>query len=82
MGVSYLSASAVSTVISVIGLQWWMYLGLSKIKLDGLIGEEGVHQGNATYVLELLLGSYVTVALLLNFALNGFILLILSLKVC
>ncbi|KAJ8632185.1 hypothetical protein MRB53_025521 [Persea americana] len=80
MGVSYLSASAVSTVISVIGLQWWMYLGLSKIKLDGLIGEEGVHQGNATHVLELLLGSYVTVALLLNFALNGFILLILSLK--
>lgn len=81
MGVNYLYSSAVCTVISVIGLQWWTHSALSKIKSDGLIGEEGVHPGNATHVLELLLDSYVTVALLLNFALNVFILLILSLKV-
>ena len=68
MGVSYLTASAISSVNGVIGLQWWTYSALSNIKLDGLIGEEGVHEGNATHVLELLLGSYVIVAaLLLNF---------------
>ncbi|XP_058086719.1 E3 ubiquitin protein ligase RIN2 isoform X2 [Magnolia sinica] len=80
MGVNYLSASAVCTVISLLGLQWWTDSALDKIRSDGLISEDSIHSENATRVVELLLGSQVTVALVANFALNVFILLILCLK--
>eukprot|EP00262_Sarcandra_glabra_P020017 TRINITY_DN783_c0_g1_i1.p1 TRINITY_DN783_c0_g1~~TRINITY_DN783_c0_g1_i1.p1 ORF type:complete len:589 (+),score=56.43 TRINITY_DN783_c0_g1_i1:506-2272(+) len=80
MGVSYLSVSAVCTVLSLGGLQWWVASSLDKIKSDGLIGEGGIHSGNAGRALELLLGSYVTIALLGNFVLNVFILVVLCLK--
>ncbi|KAL6004967.1 hypothetical protein ACLOJK_005526 [Asimina triloba] len=80
MGVNYLAASAVCTVASLLGLQWWTDSALEKIKSDGLITDGNFHSGNANGVVELLLGSQVTVALVANFALNAFILIILSLK--
>ncbi|XP_057476686.1 E3 ubiquitin protein ligase RIN2-like [Actinidia eriantha] len=80
MGVSYLSISAVCTLLSYIGLQYWIQLSLQKLTSDGLIGEDSIEPGNAHHVLQLLLGSQATIALLANFALNVFILLILGLK--
>ncbi|GFZ15199.1 RPM1 interacting protein 2 [Actinidia rufa] len=82
MGVSYLSISAVCTLLSYIGLQYWIQLSLQKLTSDGLIGEDSIEPGNAHHVLQLLLGSQATIALLANFALNVFILLILGLKLC
>ena len=81
MGVGYLSISAVYTVLSFVGLQYWTKLSYVKLKSDGLMGENLLHPGVANRVLELLLSSYTTVALVVNFVLNIFILIILSLKV-
>ena len=81
MGVSYLSISAVCTLLSFVGLQYWTELSLKKRTSDGLIVEESIEPGNAHHVLQLLLGSQATIALFANFALNVFILLILGLKV-
>ncbi|XP_077236188.1 E3 ubiquitin protein ligase RIN2-like isoform X2 [Tasmannia lanceolata] len=80
MGVSYLSMSALCTVTSLIGLQWWMGSALSVIKSNELLGENENHLENSTQVLEQFLGSHVTLALLATFVLNVFILVILSLK--
>ncbi|KAL7614386.1 hypothetical protein Lser_V15G09217 [Lactuca serriola] len=80
MGVGYLSISAVCTVLSFIGLQYWTEVSYVKLKSDGLMGENLLHPGVANRVLELLLSSYTTVALVVNFVLNIFILIILSLK--
>uniref|UniRef100_A0A5B6YUK8 RING-type E3 ubiquitin transferase n=1 Tax=Davidia involucrata TaxID=16924 RepID=A0A5B6YUK8_DAVIN len=80
MGVNYLSISATCTVLSFIAFQCWTELSLEKLISDGLIGEISIHSGSAGRALELLLGSYTTIALLVNFALNIFILLILCLK--
>ncbi|XP_077235447.1 E3 ubiquitin protein ligase RIN2-like [Tasmannia lanceolata] len=80
MGVSYLSVSALCTVINFVGLQWWTGSVLSGIKSNELLGENGISSENANRVLELLLGSYVTIALLACFVLNVFILIILCLK--
>ncbi|KAI3720819.1 hypothetical protein L2E82_31814 [Cichorium intybus] len=80
MGVSYLSVSAVCTVLSFVGLQYWTELSYVKLKSDGLMGENLLHPGVANRVLELLLSSYTTIALVVNFVLNIFILIILSLK--
>lgn len=82
MGVSYLAISSVCTVLSFLGLQWWTEFSLDKLRTDGLIGENFIDLENANHALELFLGSYATVALLANFALNVYILLILCLKVC
>ncbi|XP_021285611.1 E3 ubiquitin protein ligase RIN2 isoform X2 [Herrania umbratica] len=80
MGVSYLAISAVSTALSFVGLQLWTEFSLDKLQTDGLISENIIHTENVNHALELLLGSYATVALLAIFVLNVFILLILSLK--
>ncbi|KAI7750863.1 hypothetical protein M8C21_025269 [Ambrosia artemisiifolia] len=80
MGVGYLPVSAVCTVLSFIGLQYWSELSYVKLKSDGLMGEDLLHPGVANRVLELLLGSYTTFALVVNFVLNIFMLIILSLK--
>ncbi|XWS47662.1 hypothetical protein CRYUN_Cryun13aG0003500 [Craigia yunnanensis] len=80
MGVRYLAISAFSTALSFVGLQFWTEFSLDKLQTDGLISENFIHTENVNRVLELLLGSYATVALLANFVLNVFILLILSLK--
>ncbi|KAK8975405.1 hypothetical protein V6N11_057499 [Hibiscus sabdariffa] len=80
MAVSYLAISAVSTALSFIGLQVWAEFSLDKLQNDGLISENFIHTENVDRALELLLGSYTSLALLANFVLNVFILLILSLK--
>ncbi|KAJ4706225.1 E3 ubiquitin protein ligase RIN2 [Melia azedarach] len=80
MGASYLAISAASTILSFVGLQLWTEFSLDKLRTEGLIGENIIHLENANHTLELLLGSYATVALLANFVLNVFILLILCLK--
>lgn len=80
MGMGYLSISAVCTVLSFIGLQYWTELSFVKLKSDGLMGENLLDPGVASRVLELLLGSYTTIALVVNFVLNIFILILLSLK--
>ncbi|KAA8539802.1 hypothetical protein F0562_026494 [Nyssa sinensis] len=80
MGVNYLPISAVCTVLSFVALQCWTELSLEKLISDGLIGEISIQSGSAGRTLQLLLGSYTTITLLANFALNIFILLILCLK--
>ncbi|XP_010035025.2 E3 ubiquitin protein ligase RIN2 [Eucalyptus grandis] len=80
MGVQYLSISGVCTVLSFLGLQWWAQNLIEKFKLDGLIGESIVKSDNANHVLDLLLSSSTTVALLATFILSAFTLLVLSLK--
>ncbi|XVF54972.1 hypothetical protein PTKIN_Ptkin05aG0223400 [Pterospermum kingtungense] len=80
MGVSYLGISAVSTALSFVGLQLCTDLSLDKLQTNGLISQNFIHTENVDRVIELFLGSYSTVALLANFVLNAFILLILSLK--
>ncbi|XVF08458.1 hypothetical protein REPUB_Repub07fG0005100 [Reevesia pubescens] len=80
MAVNYLVISALSTALSFVGLQFWTEFSLDKLQTDGLISENFIHTENVNRALELLLGSYATVALLANFVLNVFILLILCLK--
>ncbi|XP_071705658.1 E3 ubiquitin protein ligase RIN2-like [Rutidosis leptorrhynchoides] len=80
MGVGYLSISAVCTVLSFICLQYCTDISYLKLKSDGLMGENFLHPGVASRVLELLLGSYTTFALVINFVLNIFILIVLFLK--
>ena len=73
--------AAFSTVASFVGLQWWVFSLVDGIKADGLIDGDDIHSENARRVLELVLGSNVTVALLVNFVLNVFALVVLCLKV-
>ncbi|KAL7253812.1 hypothetical protein ACSBR1_008202 [Camellia fascicularis] len=80
MGVSYLSISAVCTLLSFVGLQYWTDLSFQKLTSDGVIGEDSIEPGNARQALKLLLGSQATIALLANFVLNVFVLIILGLK--
>lgn len=56
-------------------------MSLDKLRSEGLIGENFISLENANHALELLLGSYATIALLANFVFNVFILLNLCLKV-
>ncbi|XP_021909415.1 E3 ubiquitin protein ligase RIN2-like [Carica papaya] len=80
MGVSYLAISATCTALSFVGLQIWTEFSLDKLKPNGLISEHFLNLENASRAVELLSGSYATVALLANFVLNAFTLLILCLK--
>ena len=80
MGIRYLSVSVASTALSFVGLQVWTELSLDRLRADGLIAKN-ISLGDSEHALELLLGSYFTIALLTNFVLNVYILLILSLKV-
>lgn len=81
MAVNYLYASAISTVISLVGLQWWTVSLLDGMKSDDLIDENEDGSRSVERVLALLLGSRVTIALLASFVLNVFVLVILCLKV-
>lgn len=80
MGASYLSLSAVCTLLSFVGLQCWTTVSLERLRSNGLIGDAILNTGDARHALDLLLGSYTTIALVANFVLNVFVLLILSLK--
>lgn len=81
MGVSYMSVSTVCTVLSFIGLQCWIGWSLDKVSSDGLIVESIINPLNASQALEAILDSYTTIALVANFVINTFVLLILCLKV-
>ncbi|XP_030488882.2 E3 ubiquitin protein ligase RIN2 [Cannabis sativa] len=80
MGSSYIAISALCTVLSFVSLHWWTESSLLSLKPDGLISDNNTSAGNTSHVVDLLLGSYTTVALLANFMLNVFVLLILLLK--
>lgn len=80
MAVNYLYISGVSTVFSFVGLQWWVFQLIDEIKSDGLISGDEINSDNARHVLELILRSNRTVVLSINFVLNVFVLVILSLK--
>ncbi|XP_020263730.1 E3 ubiquitin protein ligase RIN2-like isoform X1 [Asparagus officinalis] len=80
MAVNFLYLSAISTVVSFVGLQWWVFSLVDGIKADGLIDGGEISLKNVRRVLELVLGSNVTVALLVNSVVNLFAFLVLSLK--
>lgn len=80
MALSYIAISGLCTVLSFVGLQLWTESSLGKLKSEGLIPENFPSAGNVGHVVDLLLGSYTTVALLANFVLNVFVLLVLFLK--
>lgn len=71
MSLRYVAVSAVCLALSVAGLQWWVFSFLSR---------NGLGLGDAGRAVELLLGSNVTIALLVNLAVNAYILLVLCLK--
>ncbi|XP_010532247.1 PREDICTED: E3 ubiquitin protein ligase RIN2 [Tarenaya hassleriana] len=79
MGIKYLPLSVASAAVSFVGLQVWTELSLHRLRTDGLI-TQNISLGDSEHALELLLGSFTTIALLANFALNVYILLVLSLK--
>jgi hypothetical protein len=72
---------AAYTVISFCGVAWRISLALNKILLDGITVEEGIGSVQAGLILQLLLESSLTVALLTNLAINIFILIALFTKV-
>ncbi|KAB5564363.1 hypothetical protein DKX38_004417 [Salix brachista] len=78
MGVSYLAISAVCTVLSFSVLT---EVSLDILRSDGLTGENLTNLGNANRAVELLFESYATIALVVNFVFNVFLLLNLCLKV-
>ncbi|KAK9103124.1 hypothetical protein Sjap_020378 [Stephania japonica] len=80
MGASYLKISAFCTVLSVVGFHWWTISALDKFRADGELGEDDINSGNLGLAVELLLGSYTTITLLVNLILNVFVLVILCLK--
>ncbi|PKA61081.1 E3 ubiquitin protein ligase RIN2 [Apostasia shenzhenica] len=67
----YIVASAGGTLLSFVGLQWWLF---------SFLAGSGVGLGDARQAVDLLLGSSITVALFVNLAINAYILLILCLK--
>jgi len=80
MGGSYGLGIAAYTVISFCGVAWRISLALNKILLDGITVEEGIGSVQAGLILQLLLESSLTVALLTNLAINIFILIALFTK--
>ncbi|THU73619.1 hypothetical protein C4D60_Mb04t24750 [Musa balbisiana] len=82
MAMNYLYLSVLSTAASVVGLQWWTVSSLDGMKSDGLISSDGGggSKESAGRALELLLSSHVTVALLANFVINVYVLVVLLLK--
>ncbi|KAL3652489.1 hypothetical protein CASFOL_002170 [Castilleja foliolosa] len=78
MGVNVLFISVACTVSSLAGFQYWANISLEKHKLN--IIDDFFNSEDASRALELLLGSYTTLALLASFAVNVFVLIILSIK--
>ncbi|CAG7884362.1 unnamed protein product [Brassica rapa] len=76
MGIRYLHVSVASTALSFVGLQVWTELSLDRLRADA----KNISLGDSEHALHLLLGSYFTIALLTNFVLNVYILLLLALK--
>ncbi|KAF7824853.1 E3 ubiquitin protein ligase RIN2 [Senna tora] len=82
MALRMIAISVVSTLLSFVGVQFGSELSFNKIRSDGLIGKSLIHleNENSSHVIELLLGSYTSIGLLVNFVINAFVLLNLCLK--
>lgn len=81
MALKFIAISAVSTVLSFVGLQFCTDLSLDKLKSDGLVGWNSIHLDNVDQDAELPLGLYTTIGLFTNCLVNVFVLLNLCLKV-
>lgn len=81
MGVNFLSVSAVCTILSLVGVQYWTQFSLEKHQPDVLIVNDLINSENATRAIELLFSSYTTLLLVSSLAFNVIILVILGLKV-
>ncbi|KAG5413919.1 hypothetical protein IGI04_001486 [Brassica rapa subsp. trilocularis] len=80
MGINYLSVSVASTALSFVGLQVLTELSLDKLIANGMIAKKSISLADSEHSLDLLLGSYFTIAFLAIFVLNVYILLLVSLK--
>ncbi|KAJ1406750.1 Zinc finger, RING-type [Sesbania bispinosa] len=80
MALRFIAISAVSTVLSFVGLQFCTDLSIDKLKSDGLIGWNLIQVDNANHDIELPLGLYTTIGLVVNCMINVFVLLNLCLK--
>lgn len=81
MGVNFLSVSAVCTILSLVGVQYWGKFSLEKHQPDVLIVNDLINSENATRAIEHLFSSYTTLLLVSSLAFNVIILVILGLKV-
>ena len=70
-----------STALSFVGLQVLTELSLDKLIANGMIAKKSISLADSEHSLDLLLGSYFTIAFLAIFVLNVYILLLVSLKV-
>ncbi|XP_027340934.1 E3 ubiquitin protein ligase RIN2-like [Abrus precatorius] len=80
MALKFIAISAVSTVLSFVGLQFFTDLSLDKLKSDGLIGWNLIHLDNDNHDIEVSLDLYTSIGLLVNCMINVFILINLCLK--
>eukprot|EP01018_Ginkgo_biloba_P037385 Gb_13512 [translate_table: standard] len=80
MGGSYGTVIAFYTVSSLWGIAWRINLALKKVFSDGAMMEGSIESVQAGRILQLLLESSLTVALLANLAINVFILVALFIK--
>ncbi|XP_020223673.1 E3 ubiquitin protein ligase RIN2 [Cajanus cajan] len=80
MALRLIAISAVSTILSFVGLQLCTDFSWDKLKSDGLIGWNLIQLDNASHDTELAMGLYTTIGLLVNCMINLFILLNLCLK--
>lgn len=76
MAVNCLHASVAFTILSFGGLQWWAATQLDRLQTEGVVRDPD----DVGHVIGLLLGSGVTVALLVNFVINAYVLAMLCLK--
>ncbi|CAL0311008.1 unnamed protein product [Lupinus luteus] len=81
MALRFIAISAISTVLSFAGLWLCSDFSLHTLKSDGLIRLNLLHLDNANNDIELPLGLFTTIGLLVNCTINVFILLNLCLKV-
>ncbi|XP_019427192.1 PREDICTED: E3 ubiquitin protein ligase RIN2-like isoform X3 [Lupinus angustifolius] len=75
MALRFIVISAISTVLSFVGLQFCTDFSLDTVKSDGVVGWNLLHLDNANQYTELPLGLYTTIGLLANCTTNVFILL-------
>ncbi|KAL6529522.1 E3 ubiquitin protein ligase rin2 [Orobanche gracilis] len=80
MGVNVLFISVVFTVLSLVGLLYSTEIPLEKYKSNGSIFDDFMNSEDVSRALELLLGSYNTLALVASFATNVCVLVILGLS--
>ncbi|KAE9594008.1 putative chromatin regulator PHD family [Lupinus albus] len=80
MALRFITISAISTVLSFVGLQFCADFSLDTLKSDGLAGWDVMPLDNANHDAKLPLGLFTTVGLLANCMINVFILLNLCLK--